>query len=44
MFEDEDDVMKYKSMMPPLIDLVISVLQNSEDEGKNALQSLIDLT
>lgn len=44
MFEDEDDVMKYKHMMGPLIDLVISVLQNSEDEGKTALQSLIELT
>ena len=44
MFEDEDDVMKYKSMMGPLIDVVIQVLHHSEDEGKQAIQSLIELT
>lgn len=43
-FDDEDDVMKYKSMMEPLINLVIEVLKTSEDEGKASLQSLIELS
>jgi hypothetical protein len=42
--DEEDEVMKYQSMMPDLLDVVIQVLQTDEEEGQASLESLIELT
>lgn len=43
-FEDEDDVMKYSGMMGNLLNIVIEVLKTDEEQGRESLISLIDLT
>jgi hypothetical protein len=42
--EDEEEVLKYKGMMPAILDIVINVLQEDETEGEASIQSLIELT
>ena len=43
-FEDEDDAMKYSGMMGNLLNIVIEVLKTEEEQGRESLMSLIDLT
>jgi hypothetical protein len=42
--DDEEEVLKYKGMMPAILDIVINVLQEDETEGEASIQSLIELT
>ena len=44
MFEDEDQVLQYAPMMAGLLDTVIEVLQQDEEQGKESLEALIELT
>lgn len=42
--EEEDEALKYASIMESLLDVVIQVLQTDETEGQTSLESLIELT
>ena len=42
--EDEDLVLQYKSQMNGLLDIVVEVLQKDEEQGKESLETLIELT
>ena len=42
--EDTDEVVKYKSMMEGLLDVVIQVMQSDETQGQASLESMIELT
>ena len=42
--EDEDQVMQYSGMMGEILDIVVEVLKSDEDQGTQALESLIELT
>jgi hypothetical protein len=42
--EDEELVMKYQAMMGNLLNIVIEVLKTDEEQGRQSLTSLIDLT
>ena len=44
MFEDEDQVLQYAPNMTNLLDIVVEVLQADEDQGKESLEALIELT
>ena len=44
MIQEEDEVLKYQSIMNSCLDVVIEVLQSDETEGQASLESLIELT
>lgn len=42
--DDTEEVIKYKSMMEGLLDVVIQVMQSDETQGQASLESMIELT
>ena len=44
MFEDEDQVLQYAPMMTNVLDIVVEVLQADEEQGKDSIEALIELT
>ena len=44
MFEDEDQVLQYAPNMTNLLDIIVEVLQADEEQGKESLEALIELT
>jgi len=42
--EEEDEALKYATIMESLLDIVIEVLKTEEDQGQASLESLIELT
>ena len=44
MFEDEDQVLQYAPNMANLLDIVVEVIQTDEEQGKESLEALIELT
>ena len=44
MFEDEDQVLQYAQNMSSLLDIVVEVIRDDEEQGKESLESLIELT
>ena len=44
MIKEEDEVLKYQSIMNSCLDIVIEVLQSVESKGQASLESFIELT
>ena len=44
MFEDEDQVLQYAANMSNLLDIVVEVIQTDEEQGKESLEALMELT
>ena len=44
MLEDEDIVLKFAANMNNLLDIVVEVIKADEDQGKESLEALIELT
>lgn len=42
--EDEEQVLKYSTMMDNLLEIVIEVLKTDEEQGRSSLESLIELS
>lgn len=42
--EEEETVLRYQDIMIGILDIVIEVLRTDEENGKQSLESLIELT